>query len=1145
MPKRTDIKSILIIGAGPIVIGQACEFDYSGTQACKALKEEGYRIVLVNSNPATIMTDPGIADATYVEPITPDFVAKIIEKERPAALLPTMGGQTALNTALSLDRSGVLKKYGVEMIGARAAVIDKAEDRELFREAMKGIGLETPRSRLADAAVLKRADRQRHKDEIARIEAANPDPDERAKALSAFEVEWARHEGRRKRRYVEKSLIEALDALPEIGLPAIIRPSFTLGGTGGGIAYNREEFVEIVERGLDASPTTEVLIEESVLGWKEYEMEVVRDKDDNCIIVCSIENVDPMGVHTGDSITVAPALTLTDKEYQIMRNASIKVLREIGVETGGSNVQFAVNPADGRLVIIEMNPRVSRSSALASKATGFPIAKIAAKLAVGYTLDELANDITGGATPASFEPTIDYVVTKIPRFAFEKFPGSQPVLTTSMKSVGEAMAIGRTFPESLQKALRSMETGLTGLDDITFEGLGQGDDKNVVRAALGTPSPDRLLKVAQALRLGFDIEQIYDSCKIDPWYIRQLQDIIDCEDRVRQHGLPQSAGQLRALKAMGFSDERLAKLAGVVASEVAALRRKLDVHPIYKRIDTCAAEFASPTAYMYSTYEAGFAGPPVCEARPSDKEKIIILGGGPNRIGQGIEFDYCCCHAAFALSAAGYETIMVNCNPETVSTDYDTSDRLYFEPLTEEDVLEIVRKESENGKVRGIIVQFGGQTPLKLAQALENAHVPILGTSPDAIDLAEDRDRFKALIERLGLRQPRSGIARSGAEAKAVAAEIGFPLMIRPSYVLGGRAMEIVHDEPQLARYIAEAVVVSGKSPVLLDSYLRDAIEVDVDAIADGKDVFICGVMEHIEEAGVHSGDSACSLPPHSLKPEIVAEMERQTIELAKALRVVGLMNVQFAIQNDEIYILEVNPRASRTVPFVAKVIGLPIAGIAAEVMASKPLASFGLKRPTLDHIAVKEAVFPFARFPGVDPVLGPEMRSTGEVMGIDRDYAIAFAKSQLGGGSRLPLSGTVFVSVKDSDKDKVVAPVRELAEMGFRVIATRGTKRHLDAHGIQCERVNKVLEGRPHIVDAITNGEVDIVFNTTEGAKALADSASIRRSALLNHIPYYTTLAGALAVTEAIRALREGSLSVAPLQSYVGKRAKKSLETT
>jgi carbamoyl-phosphate synthase large subunit len=999
--------------------------------------------------------------------------------------------------------------------------------------------LETPRSRLADAAVLKRADRQKYKDAIARIEAETPEGEERALALTLFEAEWARGESERRRRYSEKGLIEALEALPEIGLPAIIRPSFTLGGTGGGIAYNREEFLEIVERGLDASPTSEVLIEESVLGWKEYEMEVVRDKDDNCIIICSIENIDPMGVHTGDSITVAPALTLTDKEYQIMRNASIKVLREIGVETGGSNVQFAVNPADGRLVIIEMNPRVSRSSALASKATGFPIAKIAAKLAIGYTLDELANDITGGATPASFEPTIDYVVTKIPRFAFEKFPGSKPVLTTSMKSVGEAMAIGRTFPESLQKALRSMETGLTGLDDIAFEGLGQGDDKNVVREALGTPSPDRILKVAQALRLGVDHAQIYDSCKIDPWFIEQLQNIIDWEERVRAHGLPKDAANFRALKAMGFSDERLAKLAGLEASEVAARRRALDVHPVYKRIDTCAAEFASPTAYMYSTYEAGFAGPPVCEARPSDKEKIIILGGGPNRIGQGIEFDYCCCHAAFSLSAAGYETIMVNCNPETVSTDYDTSDRLYFEPLTEEDLLEIVRKEEENGKVKGVIVQFGGQTPLKLAQALETAKVPILGTSPDAIDLAEDRDRFKALIERLGIRQPKNGIARSADEAKAIAAAIGFPVVIRPSYVLGGRAMEIVHDEPQLARYIAEAVVVSGKSPVLIDSYLRDAIEVDVDAIADGTDVFIAGVMEHIEEAGVHSGDSACSLPPHSLKPHIVADLERQTIELAKALNVVGLMNVQFAIQNDDIYILEVNPRASRTVPFVAKVIGLPVAGIAAQVMAGKPLASFGLKRPKLEHIAVKEAVFPFARFPGVDPVLGPEMRSTGEVMGIDRDYAVAFAKSQLGGGSRLPLSGTVFVSVKDSDKDKLVAPVRELAEMGFRIIATRGTKRHLDAHGIPCEKINKVLEGRPHVVDAITNGEVDIVFNTTEGAKALADSFSIRRSALLYHIPYYTTLAGAAAVTEAIKALRSGGLKVAPLQSYVGQRAK------
>jgi len=1138
MPKRTDIQSILIIGAGPIVIGQACEFDYSGTQACKALKEEGYRVVLVNSNPATIMTDPDVADATYIEPITPEFVAKIIEKERPDALLPTMGGQTALNTALSLHRSGVLEKFGVEMIGARAEVIDKAEDRELFREAMAKIGLETPRSRLADAASLKRADRKKYKEEVARIEAEHSDPAERTRAVEIFNAEWAGSEVERRRRYVEKGLIEALEAMPDIGLPAIIRPSFTLGGQGGGVAYNREEFLEIIERGLDASPTCEVLIEESVLGWKEYEMEVVRDTDDNCIIICSIENIDPMGVHTGDSITVAPALTLTDKEYQIMRNASIAVLREIGVETGGSNVQFAVNPADGRLVVIEMNPRVSRSSALASKATGFPIARIAAKLAIGYTLDELANDITGGATPASFEPTIDYVVTKIPRFAFEKFPGSKPVLTTSMKSVGEAMAIGRTFAESLQKALRSMETGLTGLNDVDFEGLGQGDDKNVIRAALGTPSPDRLLKVAQALRLGFDHEQIYDSCRIDPWFIRQLQDIIDMEERVREHGLPRSASLLRKLKAMGFSDERLATLAGIEASEVGALRRELDVHPVYKRIDTCAAEFASPTAYMYSTYETGFAGPPQCEARPSDAQKIIILGGGPNRIGQGIEFDYCCCHAAFSLSGAGYETIMINCNPETVSTDYDTSDRLYFEPLTEEDVIEVVRKEETNGRLKGVIVQFGGQTPLKLAEALERANVPILGTSPDAIDLAEDRDRFKALLDRLELRQPRNGIARSADAAVAIAREIGFPVVIRPSYVLGGRAMEIVHDDAQLARYISEAVIVSGKSPVLIDSYLRDAIEVDVDAIGDGTDVFICGVMEHIEEAGVHSGDSACSLPPHSLKPDIIAELEAQTVKLARALDVIGLMNVQFAIQNDDIYVLEVNPRASRTVPFVAKVIGLPIASIAAQVMGGKKLAAFKLSRPKLNHIAVKEAVFPFARFPGVDPVLGPEMRSTGEVMGIDRDYAVAFAKSQLGGGSKLPITGTVFVSVKDADKDKVVAPIRALAEMGFRIIATRGTKRHLDAEGIACERVNKVLEGRPHIVDAITNGEVDMVFNTTEGAKALADSFSIRRSALLNHVPYYTTVAGAAAVTEAIKALRGGSLNVAPLQSYIGTQA-------
>ena len=1135
MPKREDIKSILIVGAGPIVIGQACEFDYSGTQACKALKDEGYRIILVNSNPATIMTDPDLADATYIEPITPEFVARIIEHERPDALLPTMGGQTALNTALSLQRSGVLEKFGVEMIGAKAEVIDKAEDRELFRRAMDKIGLESPKSRLADAGTLKRADRETYKAEVARIEAEHSDPDARKEAMLAFEADWARHESERRRRYVERGLIEALEAIQVVGLPAIIRPSFTLGGTGGGVAYNREEFLEIVEGGLDASPTCEVLIEESVLGWKEYEMEVVRDKDDNCIIICSIENIDPMGVHTGDSVTVAPALTLTDKEYQIMRDASLAVLREVGVETGGSNVQFAVNPDDGRLIVIEMNPRVSRSSALASKATGFPIAKVAAKLAVGYTLDELANDITGGATPASFEPTIDYVVTKIPRFAFEKFQGSAPTLTTSMKSVGEAMAIGRTFPESLQKALRSLETGLTGLDEFQFEGLGQGDDKNVIREALGTPTPDRLLKVAQALRLGVDHEQIYDSCRIDPWFIRQVQNIIDTENRVREHGLPQTPGAFRGLKAMGFSDERLAALAGVTPGEVMRARDALQVHPVYKRIDTCAAEFASPTAYMYSTYETEFPGGKACEARPTDADKIIILGGGPNRIGQGIEFDYCCCHAAFSLSAAGFETIMVNCNPETVSTDYDTSDRLYFEPLTEEDVLEIVRKEQTNGVVKGVIVQFGGQTPLKLAAALEEANVPILGTSPDAIDLAEDRDRFKALIEHLGLRQPNNGIARSAEEAVAIAKQIGFPVVIRPSYVLGGRAMEIVHDEAQLARYIAEAVVVSGNSPVLLDSYLRDAIEVDVDALADGRDVFVCGVMEHIEEAGVHSGDSACSLPPHSLKPAIIAELERQAAELARALNVVGLMNIQFAIQNDDIYILEVNPRASRTVPFVAKVIGKPIAAIASEVMAGKPIEAFGLTPAKLDHIAVKEAVFPFARFPGVDPVLGPEMRSTGEVMGIDRDYAVAFAKSQLGGGAKLPLAGTVFVSVKDLDKDKLLAPVRTMIDMGFRIVATRGTQRHLAAHGISCERVNKVLEGRPHIVDAITNGEIDIVFNTTEGSKALADSMSIRRSALLNHIPYYTTLAGALAATEAIRALRAGSLTVVPLQSYVG----------
>jgi carbamoyl-phosphate synthase large subunit len=1088
MPKRTDITSILIIGAGPIVIGQACEFDYSGTQACKALKSEGYRIILVNSNPATIMTDPDLADATYIEPITPEVVTKIIAKERPDAILPTMGGQTALNTALALHKQGILHHYGVELIGAKAEAIDKAEDRQLFREAMKGIGLETPRSMLA------------HNRE------------------------------------------EAAVALEHVGLPAIIRPSFTLGGTGGGVAYNREEFFEIVERGLDASPTTQVLVEESVLGWKEFEMEVVRDKADNCIIICSIENVDPMGVHTGDSITVAPALTLTDKEYQIMRDASIAVLREIGVETGGSNVQFAVNPADGRLVVIEMNPRVSRSSALASKATGFPIAKVAAKLAVGYTLDEIQNDITGGATPASFEPTIDYVVTKIPRFAFEKFPGADSTLTTSMKSVGEAMAIGRTFQESIQKALRSMETGLTGFDDIALDGLGQGDDKNVVRAAVSRPAFDRLLKVAQAFRAGFSLEEIHQYCKIDPWFLAQIKGIVETEARIIAHGLPKSAAQLRALKAQGFSDARLAKLAKLREAEVRALRKALNVEPVFKRIDTCAAEFSSPTAYMYSTYESGLDGAPVCEAAPTDKDKIVILGGGPNRIGQGIEFDYCCCHACFALTAVGYETIMINCNPETVSTDYDTSDRLFFEPLTAEDVLEVIRVESGNGKLKGVIVQFGGQTPLKLASALEEAGVPILGTSPDAIDLAEDRDRFKALIERLELSQPKSGIAKTPGEARAVADRIGYPVVIRPSYVLGGRAMEIVHDGSEIDRYIARLsatldrpseLVVSDKRPLLIDSYLTDAVEVDVDCLADGKETFIAGIMEHIEEAGIHSGDSACSLPPYSLSPQIIRELERQTRELALALGVVGLMNVQFAIKDGHVYILEVNPRASRTVPFVAKVIGLPIASIAAEIMAGRPLASFKLAQPDFHHIAVKEAVFPFARFLGVDPVLGPEMRSTGEVMGIDRDFAMAFGKSQLGAGQKLPSGGTVFVSVKESDKARVVAPVKELAAMGFKIIATRGTKRYLEANGVQCDAINKVLEGRPHIVDAMKNGDVHLVFNTTEGAKALSDSKDIRRTALLHHIPYYTTLAGAVAVTRAIKALNSDTLQVAPLQAF------------
>ncbi|GJE54153.1 MULTISPECIES: carbamoyl-phosphate synthase large subunit [Methylobacterium] len=1154
MPKRTDISSILIIGAGPIIIGQACEFDYSGTQACKALREEGYRIVLVNSNPATIMTDPDMADATYVEPITPEIVAKIIEKERPDALLPTMGGQTALNCALSLKKMGVLEKFGVQMIGATAEAIDKAEDRNLFREAMAKIGLETPRSALANASAAKKADRDRYLAEVARIEAANGEGPARTTALSEFERQWNGGESDRRRRYIEHALGQGLIALAEIGLPAIIRPSFTMGGTGGGIAYNREEFLDIVERGVDASPTNEVLIEESVLGWKEYEMEVVRDKADNCIIICSIENIDPMGVHTGDSITVAPALTLTDKEYQVMRDASLAVLREIGVETGGSNVQFAIDPATGRMIVIEMNPRVSRSSALASKATGFPIAKVAAKLAVGYTLDEIANDITGGATPASFEPTIDYVVTKIPRFAFEKFPGAEPTLTTAMKSVGEAMAIGRCFAESLQKALRSLETGLTGLDEIEIEGLGKGDDHNAIKAAIGTPTPDRLLKVAQALRLGVSHEEVHASCKIDPWFLEQLQAILDLEYRVKAHGLPTTPAAFRQLKAAGFSDARLAVLTNAEEGDVRAKRRALGVRPVFKRIDTCAAEFKAPTAYMYSTYVAPFAGTVVDEARPTDAKKIIILGGGPNRIGQGIEFDYCCCHACYALSEAGYETIMVNCNPETVSTDYDTSDRLYFEPLTEEDVLEIIETERQAGTLHGVIVQFGGQTPLKLARALEAAGVPILGTSPDAIDLAEDRDQFKRLLDKLGMKQPKNGIAYSVEQSRLIASELGLPFVVRPSYVLGGRAMAIIRDEAQFADYLLGTLpslipsdikqrypndktgqinTVLGRNPLLFDRYLSDAVEVDVDAVCDGEDVYVAGIMEHIEEAGIHSGDSACSLPPRSLSPEILAELERQTKAMALALKVGGLMNVQYAIKDGAIYVLEVNPRASRTVPFVAKVIGEPIAKIAARIMAGERLSSFGLKKKKLDHIAVKEAVFPFARFPGVDVLLGPEMRSTGEVIGLDAGFGVAFAKSQLGSGTTVPRSGNVFVSVRDDDKARILGTVRALHELGFGVIATGGTQRYLFENGIPAERTNKVLEGRPHIVDAIKNGDIQLVFNTTEGAGALSDSRSLRRTALLHKVPYYTTLAGAMAAAEGIKAYLEGDLQVRALQDY------------
>jgi carbamoyl-phosphate synthase large subunit len=1079
MPKRTDIKSIMIIGAGPIVIGQACEFDYSGAQACKALRAEGYRVILVNSNPATIMTDPGLADATYIEPITVEIVEKIIAKERPDALLPTMGGQTALNTSLKLAEAGVLEKYGCELIGAKAEVIDKAEDRQKFRDAMAKIGIESPKSEIAH------------------------------------------------------TMAEAWDALKIVGLPCVIRPSFTLGGTGGGIAYNREEFEQIVSAGLAASMTTEVLVEESVLGWKEFEMEVVRDRADNCIIICSIENLDAMGVHTGDSVTIAPALTLTDKEYQRMRDASIACLREIGVDTGGSNVQFGINPADGRMVIIEMNPRVSRSSALASKATGFPIAKVAAKLAVGYTLDELANDITK-VTPASFEPTIDYVVVKIPRFTFEKFPGTPATLTTSMKSVGETMAIGRSFAEAMQKGLRGLEVGFSGLDEVEVPGDGSAQ---AFHAALATPQPNRILIAAQAMRAGMSVEAIHEACKFDPWFLREIEKLVRVETEIRANGLPKDATALRRIKAMGFADKRLADLTGSREADVAALRAKLGVAPVYKRIDTCAAEFASETPYMYSTYEGGF-GVPVCESRPTARQKIIILGGGPNRIGQGIEFDYCCVHAAYALKEAGFETIMVNCNPETVSTDYDTSDRLYFEPLTAEDVISLIRKEQESGELLGCIVQYGGQTPLKLSQALHKAGIPILGTSAEAIDIAEDRERFQQLLKGLGLKQPQNGTARTLEAAADEAERIGYPVVVRPSYVLGGRAMEIAYNREQLMRFGAEAVKVSGENPILIDQYLVDAIEVDVDCIADSDgNVHVAGVMEHIEEAGIHSGDSACSLPPYSLPPAIVTELKAETVAMARALKVQGLMNVQYAVKDNEIYVLEVNPRASRTVPFVAKATGVAVAKIGARVMAGAKLAEFGLDDDAIyRHVAVKEAVFPFNRFPNVDVILGPEMKSTGEVMGLDVSFERAFLKSQLGAGVKLPESGTAFISVKEADKGAAVTLARRLAEMGFRVVATRGTAARIREAGFPCEVVNKVLEGRPHCVDAIKSGDIQLVINTTGGGQSVSDSFDIRRSALTQGVPHYTTLAGARAAVHAIAALRAGTLDVAPLQAYFEK---------
>ena len=1117
MPKRTDIQSIMIIGAGPIIIGQACEFDYSGAQACKALKEEGYRVILVNSNPATIMTDPGLADATYIEPITPEVVAKIIEKERPDALLPTMGGQTGLNTSLALEEMGVLEEFGVEMIGATRDAIEMAEDRKLFRDAMDRLGIENPRATIVTAPTL---------------------DDGKADLNEGVRI--------------------ALESLEDIGLPAIIRPAFTMGGTGGGVAYNREDYEHFCRTGMDASPVNQILVDESLLGWKEFEMEVVRDKADNAIIVCAIENIDPMGVHTGDSITVAPALTLTDKEYQIMRTHSINVLREIGVETGGSNVQWAVNPADGRMVVIEMNPRVSRSSALASKATGFPIAKIAAKLAVGYTLDELDNDITK-VTPASFEPSIDYVVTKIPKFAFEKFPGSEPYLTTAMKSVGEAMSIGRTIHESMQKALASMESGLTGFDEVEIPGLTIGTwdiatDKAAVIKAISKQTPDRLRTIAQAMRHGLSNDEIHGVTKFDPWFLDRIREIIEAEADVRSNGLPEGEKALRHLKMLGFTDARLANLTAASEKSVRDTRVAKGITAVFKRIDTCAAEFEAQTPYMYSTYEAPMMGEVECEARPSDRKKVVILGGGPNRIGQGIEFDYCCCHACYALTDAGYETIMVNCNPETVSTDYDTSDRLYFEPLTFEHVMEILRVEQENGTLHGVIVQFGGQTPLKLANALEEEGIPILGTSPDAIDLAEDRERFQELVNNLGLKQPHNGIASTDEQALEIAEEIGFPLVIRPSYVLGGRAMEIVRDMDQLRRYIAEAVVVSGDSPVLLDSYLSGAVELDVDAICDGTDVHVAGIMQHIEEAGVHSGDSACSLPPYSLSKDVLEEIKTQTYALAKALNVVGLMNIQFAIKDGEIFLIEVNPRASRTVPFVAKATDSAIASIAARVMAGEKLTAFPhrgpykpdagydvdtpmadpmtLADPDMPWFSVKEAVLPFARFPGVDTLLGPEMRSTGEVMGWDRDFPRAFLKAQMGAGMVLPSEGRAFISIKDADKGApMLEAAKVLIEQGFTLVATSGTQGWLDGHGVACELVNKVYEGRPHVVDLLKDGHVQLLMNTTEGAQAVEDSKEMRSVALYDKIPYFTTAAASHAAALAIKAQAEGDVEVKSLQ--------------